>query len=109
MLFTCVEDFFQAASGKPLQEEQELLLQKRISEGDEAARQELVAGCLPLIAARMRRRLPGHLQTLRAVYHYLQAIESAVAEFDFGKKERLFSEGLSAVLQRAEVCLIAEG
>lgn len=95
MLFVTAEDFFaQAGEMPPLTRQEERALAARKDAGDPAARQRLVEGYLPMVAAVMR-RWPRDLQTLDTVYACLHTLEQGVEGFDFAQDSETFAHHLS--------------
>ena len=108
MLFITVEDFLtQAAAIAPLTREEETALARRMAQGDTAAREALVRGYLPLVAAFVR-RAPASVRTLDTVYAGIAALERAVDGFDFQQTGETFAHRLSWALRQTVTRQIAE-
>jgi hypothetical protein len=107
MLFISVEDFLAKAKNAPrlTQEEEKRLAQERGQ--NTAARDRLVCGYLPLVAARIR-RAPKELQNLQTVYACLAALEKGVDSFNFLQDSEPFSHHLSWSLRQCIVRRLAE-
>ena len=107
MLFLSVEDFLKKAGRiVPLTREEEAGLYARLQAGETAARERLVEGYLPLVAARIRRG-PQRVQTLKAVYACIGCVERCVDTFDFSRGRREFLNALSRHLRQCITRCIA--
>lgn len=83
MLFISVEDFWAQARAVPrLSRAEEKALAQRMINGDQAARQALIRGYLPIAASAVR-RAPQKLRTLRTAYACVAALEKGVDSFNF--------------------------
>lgn len=108
MLFVTVEDFLtQASTIPPLTREEETALARRMAQGDTAARETLVRGYLPLVAAFVR-RAPAAVRTLDTVYAGIAALERAVDGFDFQQTGETFAHRLGWALRQTVTRQIAE-
>lgn len=95
MLFISVEDFFAQVKALPsLTREGERDLAARMAAGDTAAREELVRGYLPMVAACLR-RAPSSVQTLDTVYACIATLEQGVDRFRFEQTGETFAHHLS--------------
>ena len=104
MLFISVDDFFDKVKKiSPLTPEQEksLGLVK-----DAVAREKLVLGYLPTVAAFVR-RAPKDIQTLNTVYECISVLEKAVDGFDFSRENARFAHHLCARLRQCITKCIA--
>lgn len=75
--------------------------------GDQAARQRLVEGYLPMVAGVIR-RLPESERSLELIYRCCSALEKAVDGFDFLQESERFSHRLSWHLRQTIVRWRAE-
>lgn len=108
MLFVTVEDFLtQVSAIVPLTRDEETALERRMAEGDTDAREALVRGYLPLVAAFVR-RAPAAVRTLDTVYAGIAALERAVDGFDFQQTGETFAHRLGWVLRQTVTRQIAE-
>ncbi len=83
MLFICVADFFRAAKAISLPtREEEKALARRMANGDNDARDALIRGYLPIVAAHVH-RAPQEIRTLHTVYACIAALEKGVDQFNF--------------------------
>ena len=108
MLFIDVEDFFNKVGAlPPLNRDEEKSLAQRMASGDENARKALIESRLPLAASYVR-RLPKEMQTLKAVYSLIEAVEKGVDSFNFLQESETFNHHLSWRLRQCITRLIAE-
>lgn len=108
MLYISMEDFWaQADAIKPLSREQEKDLAQRMAAGDETARDALVRGYLPFVAAKIR-RAPSKIHTLRAVYECIATLEKCVNRFNFQQDSEPFIHHLSWALRQCITRCIAD-
>ena len=99
MLFTCAEEFYtKAANTEKLTREEEKILAKAMKEGDGSARERLIQGYFPLVAARLKRT--HNSASLDLIYHCISALEKAVDGFDFLQDNEPFSHRLSLLLNK---------
>ncbi len=102
MLFVQPKDFFEkAASIRALSREEELACARAMAAGDQAARQRLVEGYLPMVAGSIR-RLP-EARSLELIYRCCTALEKAVDSFNFLQDSERFSHRLSWYLRQTIV------
>ncbi len=95
MLFTDTEDFFASARAARLPDrEDEKDLAKRMSNGDESAREALIIGHLPFVASYVR-RAPKEIRSLHTVYACIAELEAGVDSFDFQQDGEPFTHHLS--------------
>jgi len=107
-LYIRAEDFFQKTAGcRKLRSEEELVLAARMSKGDAEAREALIRGYLPHVAAAIR-RMPHEYQTLELVMRCITALEKAVDRFDFTQSGERFSHRLSWVLRQTTTAYMAD-
>ena len=100
MLYITAEDFFNTVKDSvPLTREEERALAARKEGGDPVARQRLVEGYLPFVAAVIR-RAPAALHTLDTVYACIHSLEQGVDGFDFAQDSETFAHHLSGRLRR---------
>ena len=108
MLFISAEDFFsKVAAIPPLTREEERALASRKEGGDTAARQRLVEGYLPFVAAVIR-RAPPILHTLDTVYVCIHSLEKGVDGFNFAQDSETFAHHLSWRLRQCITRCIAD-
>lgn len=108
MLFISAEDFFSKVKDiPPLTREEERALAARKDGGDPAARQRLVEGYLPFVAAVIR-RAPQALHTLDTVYTCIHSLEQGVDSFRFAQDSETFAHHLSWRMRQCITRLIAE-
>lgn len=107
MFFISADDFFTKAGSltRPTREEEKALARK-MAVGDQAAREALIRGYLPYVAAYIRRS-PRSLHTLNTVYTCISALEKAVDQFDFLQDREPFSHQLSRWLRQCITKCIA--
>ena len=107
MLFITPEDFFEKVKAiSPLDRETELALAQRMQAGDPDAREALIRGYLPHVAAVIRRR--NRLQTLEGILRCYIALEQAVDRFDFLQEHDTFSHYLSWVMRQTATRYLAD-
>ncbi|MBQ7779474.1 MAG: hypothetical protein IJ404_03170 [Clostridia bacterium] len=95
MIFTDTEDFFaQAEAAKLPTREEEKSLAKRMSDGDESAKEALIKGYLPLAASYVR-RAPKEIRSLHTVYACIAELEAGVDSFNFLQDSETFTHHLS--------------
>lgn len=106
MLFINAEDFFtQASQASPLTREEEKQLAQEMPQNP-AARDRLIRGYFPMVAAYIR-RLPQTLHTLNTVYVCLHSLEKGVDQFNFLQDSERFSHHLSWRLRQCITqCLV---
>lgn len=98
MLYISIEDFQrQTKDIAPINREEELALAARLTTGDHTARELLLRGYLPQVAAVID-RMPREYQTL----------EKAVDRFDFIQSSESFTHRLSWALRQTTVAYIAD-
>lgn len=108
MLFIGVEDFFNKVNSLPnLSKDEEKSLAQRMASGDENARKALIESRLPFVASYVR-RLPKEMQTLKAVYSLIEAVEKGVDSFNFFQEGETFNHHLSWRMRQCITRLIAE-
>ena len=108
MLFISVEDFFTQASAIPrLSRDEEKDLAQRMAAGDQAAREALVRGYLPMAAGRIR-WAPREIHTLRTVYACIAAVEKSVDRFNFQQDSEPFVHHLGWALRQCITRCIAD-
>ena len=107
MLFITPEDFFQKTSQLPrIDRQTELDCAKKMLTGDHQARETIIRGYLPFVAAVLRRKSPD-LHTLRLILSCCTALEKAVDNFDFLQDSEPFSHRLSWYLRQTVTYYIA--
>ena len=108
MLFLTPDDFFQkVAQFKPIDRQKELEYARQMLDGDPEARNAIIEGYLPHLAAVLRRAKPEY-RTLRLILGYCAALEKAVDSFDFLQNSERFSHRLDWYLRQTFVRYIAE-
>ena len=108
MFFVSVDDFFTKAKEAPrLSREQEKALACQKNEGDASARQALINGYLPFVAANIKRS-PKEIQTLNTVYRCVDALEKGVDSFNFLQEGETFAHHLSRRLRQCITRCIAD-
>lgn len=101
MLFISIEDFFDKAGQCPrLSRQEEIQYALQMQQGDPAARDALIRGYLPMVAAHVRRASP-QMRTLTLAMFCVHALEKAVDSFDFLQDSETFSHRLSWWLRQA--------
>lgn len=109
MYFMNPEDFFSQVSViPPLSREETRALGIRLASGDASAREALIRGHLPFVAACIRQRGPRNLQTLHTVYACMNALTKTVDSFDFTRENAHFIHALSRALRQCLTRCIAE-
>ena len=104
MLFISAEDFFcKVKDISPLTREEEKALG---IVKDAAAREKLLQGYLPTVAAFVK-RAPKEIQTLSTVYECISALEKAIDSFDFSQDNVRFAPRLCTRLRQCIVKCIA--
>lgn len=107
MLYVSVPDFYEKVTAcTRLTRQEELECARRMKEGDENARQQLIDSYLPMVAGYLR-RAPESAQTLHLVFSSLQALEHLVDCFDFFQDREPFSHRLGRHLRQAVTRAIA--
>ena len=108
MVVVSVADFLQKARcfSKP-DRQTERALAVRMRQGDAAAREQLIQGYLPQVAATVR-RAPHPLQTLEMVMRCRQTLQRAVDKFDFLQNSETFTHRLSLLLRQTVIGYLAE-
>ena len=108
MLYISIEDFQrQTKDIAPINREEELALAARLTTGDHTARELLLRGYLPQVAAVID-RMPREYQTLELVMRCCTALEKAVERFDFIQSSESFTHRLSWALRQTTVAYIAD-
>ena len=108
MFFYSAEDFFEKCGKfQALSREEERELAQRMKAGDGHARQCIIEGYLPLVAAYVK-RMPPQFRTLRMALYCCHALEKAVDAFNFFQESESFSHRLSWYLRNASVKYIAD-
>ena len=108
MLFISAEDFFdRAAEMHRMTREEEKCCAQKMAQGDTEARERLILSYYPHAASYVR-RLPKELQTLRAVYSFIAALEKGVDSFDFLQDRETFAHHLSWRMRQCLTRCIAE-
>lgn len=103
MIFISIDDFYEkAAQCHVLSREEEVLCARRMKDGDNAAREQLIQSYLPMLARYMKGRKP-HMQTLGLVLYCRHALEKAVDSFDFSQDREPFSHRLNWAFRQAAV------
>lgn len=101
MIYTSLEDFYaKAASCQSLTRQEERSYALRMAQGDTDARQRLIEGYLPMVAAHIR-RLSANMQQFALVIYCVHALEQAVDSFDFLQDSETFTHRLSWYLRQA--------
>ena len=99
MLYTCAEDFFQYAfTTKRISREEEIEYAKLMKVNDSVARQAIINGYIPVVAARIR-RLPKECQSLELIYRCIDVLEKTTDTFNFLQEGETFLHTLSVRLQ----------
>lgn len=107
MLFISVEDFFTQADKIPrLTREEEKRLAREMAQNP-AARDQLIRGYLPMVAACIR-HAPQELRTLQTVYVCVASLEKGVDSFNFLQDSETFSHHLSWRLRQCLTRCLAE-
>lgn len=108
MYFISAEDFFnQVEAIAPLTREETKALGIRLTAGDGSAREQLIRGHLPFVAALIR-RWPQEIQTLHTVYACINCLEKRIDCFDFSRQQTRFIDDLSKALRQCLTRCIAE-
>ena len=108
MFFLSADDFFTKASSIPrLTREEEKALAQQMAAGDKSAREALVRGYLPFVAAYVR-RCPPNLQTLSTVYTCIDSLDKAVDQFHFLQESETFIHHLSWRMRQCITKCIAD-
>lgn len=108
MLYISVEDFFSQVGKIPrLSRDEEIDFARRMAEGDEAARDALVRGYLPMVASYIR-RMPQEIRTLHTVYTCIASLEKGVDQFNFLQESESFVHHLSWRMRQCITRCIAE-
>lgn len=106
MIYVSAEDFYkEAASIPPMPRQEELEYARQMKRGEISARECLIRGYLPMVAAHMK-RLPKQNQTLGMLLFCRQALEKAVDSFDFLQDSEIFAHRLSWALRQATASYI---
>lgn len=101
MVFISLEDFYaKAASCQSLTRQEERSYALQMAQGDAGARQRLIEGHLPMVAAHIR-RLSSHMQSLTLALYCVHALEQAVDSFNFLQDSETFTHRLSWSLRQA--------
>ncbi len=101
MIFVSIDDFFEKVGAlSPLTREEELACAEKMKAGNTDARERLVEGYLPFVAARIRHTHKEY-QTLGLVLYCTAALEKAVDSFDFFQNGETFAHHLSWALRQA--------
>ena len=107
MLFLGPEDFFEKVRHiPPISRELELHYAKQMALGDTGAREALITGYLPYVAAVLRRGY--RICTLELILRSYMALEKAVDSFDFLQDREPFSHRLSWVMRQTVTAYIAD-
>ena len=105
MLFLSADDFFEKVKQiNSLDRAEELHLAARMREGDAEAREEIIRGYLPRVAAALRKN---HC-SLELVLRCCSALEKAVDSFDFFQEGESFAHRLSWYLRQTVAAYIAD-
>ena len=108
MVVISVADFLQKARAFAKPDRQtERALAARMRQGDADARQQLLQGYLPQVAAAVR-RAPQHIQTLELVMRCRQTLARAADMFDFSQDGETFTHRLSICLRQTVVGYLAQ-
>lgn len=108
MLYISIEDFRkQTKAIASLSREEELALAARMTAGDYTAREILLRGYLPQVAAVID-RMPREYQTLELALRCCAALERAADGFDFSQNSERFSHRLSWALRQTTTAYIAD-
>ena len=108
MLFVSVDDFFQQAQrATRLTHDEEKQLALQMKGGDAEARQKLIHSYYPLLASYVK-RMPKELQTLKAVYSFLQSLEAGIDNFHFQQDSEPFIHHLSWRMRQCITRCIAD-
>lgn len=101
MIYLSIEDFYEKVSHlSRMTRSEEVECAKRMKEGEEKAREEMIESYLPLVAAHIK-RMPKDMQTLGFVLYCHQALEKAVDSFNFFQEGETFAHRLSWYLRQA--------
>lgn len=101
MIFASTEDFYEKADAcRILTRQEEIECALQMKNGDRQARERLTQSYLPMVAAHIRRASPDR-QTFGLVLYCVQALEKAVAAFDFLQDHESFSHRLNWWLRQA--------
>lgn len=108
MVFVDIHDFYEKAAALPrLTRKEELSLAEKMRAGDKEAKERLVEGYLPFVAAHIRRQNP-RLQTLGMALYCIAALEKAVDSFNFFQTGETFAHRLSWALRQASTRYIVK-
>ena len=108
MLFVSFEDFVNKAKEIPLiGREEDVAYAKNMSAGVLDARDHIIRGYLPYVAAHVR-RLRKEYQSLELVLRCCVALEKAVDQFDFLQDSESFAHRLSWWLRQTVTRYIAD-
>lgn len=103
MIYMRADDFYEkVASVSALSRQEEIEYARQMKNGDMLARERLIQGYLPVMAAFIRRK-PSYAQNLGLILHCQQALEKAVDTFDFLQDREPFSHRLNWHLRQAAV------
>ena len=101
MVYISAEDFCEKTGACcVLTRQEEMECAEQMRQGDRLARERLIQSYLPAVAKHIR-RMPPHRQTLGLVLYCVQALEKAVAAFDFLQDHESFSHRLNWWLRQA--------
>lgn len=107
MLYISVDDFFKKANNTTrLSREDEKAYALKMRDGDAEARNKIIGCYLPLAASYIK-RLPKELQTLEAVYAFIDSLEKGVDSFNFFQSGETFIHHLSFRFRQCTTRLIA--
>ena len=108
MYFISAEDFFSKVDTiSQLSREETAGLALQMAAGEPSAREQLIRGHLPYVAAFIRRG-PQEIQTLHTVYACIDCLERRVDRFDFSREQPRFIDDLSKALRQCLTRCIAE-
>ena len=108
MVFITADAFFSNADTiTQLTREETKMLGLQMAAGDRTARERLILGHLPFVAALIR-RWPREIQTLHTVYACINCLEKRIDCFDFSREQTRFIDDLSKALRQCLTRCIAE-
>ena len=103
MIYVSVEDFYEKATlCKALTRQEEIECAQKMKNGDSVAREKLIQGYVPMVAAVVKRTKPD-MQNLVFVLYCMHALERAVDSFDFMQESERFSHRLSWWLRQTVI------
>ena len=107
MIYTSAQSFFEYAENvKRLSREEELAYAIKMKAGDEEAKQAIVNGYLPILAAYLKRYT--REASLEYIYRGIETLNEAVEKFDFQIENPTFTRFLQNEIRRMATRYIAD-